>query len=348
VTSLSTFERVCAWDAALSALRAFLRGRGYREVTTPVRVAAPIPEPYIEPVRAEGGVLVTSPEQGLKRLLAAGAGPIFEIAHVFRRAERGRLHAEAFHLAEWYRPGGTPDELAREVVLAVEAVGRAVRDALGRPTGPLDAALAQGVRAVDVLGALAGAVGVALAGDECAEVLVRTCRGKDPDLDAALAAALGPFDRGGGTQGGPEAVARAADLAAWTALFSWWADRCFTPGDPSEGVVRLAPFPAALPALARVVREAGRSVSRRFEVVVAGVEVASGYDEIRDAGALLRRFEAVLALRRVLGAPPIPDVAGVARAVTAIPPAAGVALGLDRVMMLACGAERLDAIALSP
>ncbi|HET6585052.1 MAG TPA: hypothetical protein VFG69_16460, partial [Nannocystaceae bacterium] len=90
---LSWPVRVAAWDAALAAVRAALRGRGLREVTTPVRVAEPAPEPWIEPVAAPPGFLSTSPELAMKRMLCRGAGAIFEIAHVLRGAERRYVHA---------------------------------------------------------------------------------------------------------------------------------------------------------------------------------------------------------------------------------------------------------------
>src|SRR5688572_26170454 len=95
-------RRVAVWDAALFAVRQQLRGAGLREVSTPVRIAAPAIEPYIDPIAAPPGFLATSPELAMKRLLCRGSGPIFQLSHVFRRSERGDRHSEEFHLLEWY------------------------------------------------------------------------------------------------------------------------------------------------------------------------------------------------------------------------------------------------------
>lgn len=348
--ALAVAERVAVWDAALAGLRRFLRGRGYCEATTRTRVAVPVPEPYIEPLPAPPGHLVTSPEQGLKRLLAADSGPVFEIAHVFRAGERGRLHAEEFHLAEWYRPGGRLDDLRIETVAAIRAVAEAVRALRPDATPPgLLAALCAPAEAVDVLAALASAVGVPLRGDEPADRLWAKVRGKAADLEAGISAAVRPFGDLAALEG---EAAHAAALAAWTALFTWWADRALAPGGALAGpadrpkVVHLTAFPAALAALARVEARGGRRLARRFETVVAGVELANGYDEERDAAALAERFAAVAALRRASGERALPAHGTLARDLAAVPPAVGVALGVDRAVMLACGAPAVSEIAI--
>jgi elongation factor P--beta-lysine ligase len=119
-------RRVAVWDAALAVVRAHLREQGLREVSTPVRVVAPAIEPYIDPIAAPPGFLATSPELAMKRLLARGSGPIFQVSHVFRQAERGDRHREEFHLLEWYRLGGELRALEADVEALVAAVFTAV------------------------------------------------------------------------------------------------------------------------------------------------------------------------------------------------------------------------------
>ena len=120
-------ERVRLWDAALSAVRDYFREQGLREVSTPVRVPAVAIEPFIEPIAAPPMLLATSPELAMKRLVARGSGSIFQISHVFRRAEVGERHSEEFHLVEWYRVGATLEQVTGDVEAIVARVFAATR-----------------------------------------------------------------------------------------------------------------------------------------------------------------------------------------------------------------------------
>ncbi len=107
---LATLERR---GRLLRALREFFAARGFIEVETPVRIPAPAPERHIDPLPAGGAWLRASPELQMKRLLAAGAGRIYQIGPCFRAGERGRRHNPEFTMLEWYRaPGGAADILA--------------------------------------------------------------------------------------------------------------------------------------------------------------------------------------------------------------------------------------------
>ncbi|HWK54658.1 MAG TPA: EF-P lysine aminoacylase EpmA, partial [Hyphomicrobiales bacterium] len=114
--------------------------------------------------------------------------------------------------------------------------------------------------------------------------------------------------------------------------------------------VFICDYPASQAALARVVQdEAGHWVARRFELVIGGLELANGYDELSDANEQARRFQADKTRREALGLPPL---AGDARLVAALeaglPPCAGVALGVDRLLMLKCGARTIDDVLAFP
>lgn len=323
-------RRVAVWDAALFAVRAHLRGAGLREVSTPVRVAAPAIEPYIDPIAAPPGFLATSPELAMKRLLCRGSGPIFQLSHVFRQAERGDRHSEEFHLLEWYRLGALA-----EVEADVEAIVAAVFAAADNPEG----APRRWVR-VGFFDVFAATTGVALRGDED---------------DAELRAVLGPrlraavWDDRPGPLAHPELEVRS--LAAWTALFSAWSDAfldTWLSGQVGVGV-HLGEFPAALAALSRIDRQDGRALARRVECHVAGVELANGYLELRDAAEQRRRFAGVNALRVALAQPALPLDEGFLAELTApgLPACTGMALGLDRLIMLACGRDRLEDVGLA-
>lgn len=320
-------RRVAVWDAVLTAVRGHLRERGLREVSTPVRVLAPAIEPYIEPIAAPPGFLATSPELAMKRLLCRGSGPIFQLSHVFRQAERGDRHSEEFHLLEWYRLG---DDLTR-VEADVEAVVAAVFLAVGAEPP------ARWLR-IDFFSLFERTTGVPLRGDED---------------DEALRAVVGPALRAMVWDGRPGPLTNpdpgVRNLAAWTALFSAWSDLHLEPWLSLQGGVgvHLGEFPAALAALAQRSQQDGRAVAHRVESHVAGVELANGYLELRDPAEQRRRFTSVNALRAALGQVSLPLDEDFLRELGGLPLTTGMALGLDRLIMLACSCTRLEDISLA-
>lgn len=110
----------------LGGVRAFFAARGFLEVDTPVAIRANAPEANIDALGVDGGRLWmrTSPELHMKRLLAAGSGPIFQIAPCARKGERGAVHREEFLLLEWYRPGGDEWDVMRDARELLEAMAR--------------------------------------------------------------------------------------------------------------------------------------------------------------------------------------------------------------------------------
>lgn len=326
--------RVAWWDAAFAAVRDTLRGQGLAEVSTPVRLDAVAIEPWIEPVRAAGGVLATSPELPMKRLLCRGAPSIFQIAHCFRAAERGALHREEFHLVEWYRHGDDLAPVRADVERMLAAVSDAVRDD-DDDLAPLS------WRTVSWLDLLQQTAGLQLRGDESADQLARTLAAVRPAWTSPLPSQDDATDPDQG------AVSR---LHAWTALLSAWSDDVLEPWLLRQGRVGLhvVDFPAPLCALAQTdTDDDGRAIAHRFEsyVVVDGrvLELANGYRELRDAAAQARRFDTVAALREHHGLPPLPvpeaflaDLRGYG-----LPACAGAAMGLDRLLLAATGRHDL-------
>jgi lysyl-tRNA synthetase class 2 len=294
-------------------------------------VRAPAIEPYIEPIAAPPGFLATSPELAMKRLLCRGSGPIFQLSHVFRQAERGDRHSEEFHLLEWYRVDAELAVLERDV----EAIVAAVFVAGGTAQPP------RCWRRHSFFEVFAATTGVALRGDEDDGQLRER-------LPAELRAAVWDDRPGPLLSADPEV----RTLAAWTGLFGAWSDRQLDPwlmGQVDVGV-HLAEFPGALAALSRRSELGGRAVAHRVESYVGGVELANGYLELRDAGEQRARFLAVNALRMALGAPRLPLDEEFLRELAAppgLPACVGVALGLDRLVMLACGRSRLSDVTLA-
>lgn len=335
--------RVELWDAALGAVRRCLRDAGMREVSTPIRVAAVALEPWIEPIAAgRDRWLATSPELSMKALLARGGGSMFQIAHVFRAAEIGARHMEEFHLIEWYRTPGDLPAVQADVEALVAAVFAAVDEVFAanpslapaeRPSPP-----ARWER-VEVLGLMGETLDCELAGNEAPEALKAV-------LDRVRARAgvrLAPRESGRDT----------TKLEAWTELFSLWSDLELEPwlaARPAGTGVHTVGFPAPLAALSAL--DPGGATAGRFESHLGShlgpVELANGYRELADAEEQRRRFERVAELRAAHGLAKLPMPEAFLAELDALPPCAGVALGLDRLLALAVGCARLDHLALAP
>jgi len=322
--------RIAAWDASQAAVREFFRREGVLEVSTPVRLAAVAIEPFIEPFALAQGVLATSPELPMKTLLMGGAGPIFQIAHVLRAAEQGAQHAEEFHLIEWYRPGATDiAALQRDTEQLVDAVFGAI----GIREAPRQ------WRSHGMLDLVHRTTGVTLSGDEDARALQALFSAEHPDWipDAPT-----------------HAESDVARLLAWTSFFSSWCDAALDPwlAQQVDGI-HVTEFPPALAALAevappRMTQVRTRGVAFRVESYVGGVELSNGYRELTCAAEQRRRFTVVQGLRTALGeAPlPMPEAFLAAMQTSPLPPTVGCALGLDRLLALACDRERIRDVAL--
>ncbi len=292
--------------ALIDRVRAFFAARGVLEVDTPVLGRCTVTDPEIKSIGADGGWLQTSPEYFMKRLLAAGSGPIYQFAHAFRAEERGRRHNPEFLLLEWYRPGFDDGALMDEIEALLASV-------LPGPA-PLRlpfAALVGGAFDVDPLTA----------------------------DNEALAAALTGHWAHIGREGDPLHLTDGRRTGLLDLLYAEASERI-------EGRAFVTDFPPEMSALARLREDdAGRRVAARFELVVDGVELANGFHELVDADEQRARFEADLedraARRRV--APDI-DERFLAALEAGLPDCSGVALGFDRLLMLAIGVDTLDAV----
>ena len=120
-------------------VRAFVAGKGFLEVDTPGVIAANAPEANIDALGVEGGQWVrTSPELAMKRLLAAGSGPIFQRGPCARKGERGRVHREEFWMLEWYRPGGDETDILEDAKGLMEALAAEFWGDAGKGPGGWD------------------------------------------------------------------------------------------------------------------------------------------------------------------------------------------------------------------
>jgi lysyl-tRNA synthetase class 2 len=307
----------------LRAVREHFAAQDFLEVETPARVPAPGQEVHLDAFPAGGGrFLITSPEYHMKRLVAAGAPRIFQIGRAFRAEEQGPQHQPEFTIIEWYR--------AHQPLLAIaedcEALVRAAAIAAGTfpllPARPGQTAAAR-VRVdgrfevITVAEALARHAAIDLRGDETAAVLADKARAAGIDLGGATA-----YD---------------------DVFFQIFLDRV----EPHLGVGRptfVFDWPLPLAALARrkpSPRHPGIEVADRFELYAGGLELANAFGELTDASEQRARFSEESALRAARGKTVYPLDEKLLAALPRMPETAGVALGFDRLVMLAIGAAEI-------
>jgi lysyl-tRNA synthetase class 2 len=297
-----------------AATRAFFTARGYTEVETPYAVAAPGEEVHLTPYRLEpsGLYLHSSPEFAMKKLLAGGAGRIFQLARVWRHEPASPTHAAEFTMLEWYAPGATMDDLIAEVR---EFLAVTLPPVFSYAGWEIALARADRLTVAEAFARFAGADVLATAEDA-----------------AAFAAASGATRRGD---------------EGWEDLFFRLLLERVEPHIGRDGPCFLTHWPAAQAALAR--RDpADARVAERFELYVAGIELANAFVELTDAAEQRARFMADRARRAALGGPTWPLDEDFLTAVAQLPPCAGIALGFDRLVMLATGAARLTDVTWLP
>jgi lysyl-tRNA synthetase class 2 len=304
--------------ALTAATRSFFTSRGYLEVETPFAVPAPGEEVHLRafPTRREhhdGTVeplwLHTSPEFAMKRLLVGGSGPIFQLARVWRNGEGSALHAPEFTMLEWYRPGAGMDSLIEETAALLRGV---LPDRVSVRGVTTSLSRMERLTVAEAFDRYAGADVLGTPGDA-----------------AALAAQAG---------------ARLRENETWEDLFFRLLLERIEPHLGCAHPTFLTHWPAAQAALAR--RDpADPRVAERFELFVCGIELANAFVELTDPVEQRARFVADRARRHALYGPDWDmDEDFLAALAEGMPEAAGIALGFDRLAMLASGADRIGQV----
>jgi lysyl-tRNA synthetase class 2 len=304
-----------------SRIRQFFDAGGYLEVDTPVLSSEVLPEPHIDPlpVALDGDgspahYLQASPEALMKRLLAAGSGPIYQFARSFRAGERGDRHDVEFVLLEWYGPGTTLADTA------------GMLEQLCRVT--------LGTSGLDRVG--------------CTAAFVRHA-GVDP-LVATLEEMMAAVRRNGlELPGGTEARPPAE---VWDRCFELLLAEVVTPRLGRGRPTMLEAWPVSQAAFAKIA--AGPPAAAvRFELFVEGVELANGWEEEPCRAVLRERIDAANRIRVADGRPSLPvprQLLAAHRGAdgepggASMPEGVGGALGFDRLVMLAAGAATIDAV----
>ena len=311
------------------AVRGWFEGQGFAEVETAALQVAPGAEAHLHAFATEavtpGGerqplYLRTSPEFTAKKLLAAGESEIFELARVWRNRERGPLHHPEFTLLEWYRAGAPyerlMDDCAALLKLAAETTGAGRLAFNGRSIDP--SLTPDRITVAEAFGAYAGIDVLAMIGER--------------DALAAAARAAG---------------VRVADDDTWSDVFSRVLVQRVEPRLGEGRATILCEYPAAEAALSRP-KPSDPRVAERFELFACGVELANCFGELTDPAEQRRRLEAEMAEKARVYGERHPIDEDFLAALAQMPPASGGALGFDRLVMLAAGAQHIEQVLWSP
>jgi lysyl-tRNA synthetase class 2 len=293
----ATPATLAARAGLLRQIREFFQQRSVLEVETPLLCAGTVTDPNITPITCTDRWLQTSPEYAMKRLLAAGSGPIYQVCKAFRHAEAGTRHNPEFTLLEWYRPGYSLGDL-------IEEVGELVSGILGRRDW------------------------------QCSSYrqLFQDYLQLDPfTVDSA---SLEAFSR------------ERLDINFEPDNRDVWLDLLLShliePQLAERGLLFVYDYPASQAALARLRRDGEHVVAERFELYADGVELANGYCELTDAAEQATRFAHDNERLTHAGIAPRPVDERLLQALEhGLPACSGVALGLDRLLMVLTGAASL-------
>ena len=274
------------WRASLlDRIRTFFKKRHVLEVETPLLSHYTVTDRYIESFSIDDVYLQTSPEYAMKRLLAAGSGPIFQISKAFRQEESGHQHNPEFTLLEWYRPNFTHHDLMDETDALLMAVGnyqkaeRLSYRALFKKYCHIDPLCCE---------------------EEPIKKQLKNTNTQTLDRDTCL-----------------------------QLLFS----EKIEPFLGIEVPTFVYDFPATQAALAKI-RQDNPPVAERFELFIQGKEIANGFHELTDATEQQQRFETDQ-IHRQTHQKKVPDIDKrfIAALKAGLPDCAGIALGIDRLMM---------------
>ena len=317
-----------------AAIRSFLAAKDFVLVDPPGLQRSPGNETHLhafattligEDGAAQTRYLHTSPEFSMKKLLAAGETRIASLGHVWRNRERSGRHHPEFTMLEWYRAGemyeSVMDDCVRMIRIAAETVGTTILRHRGHDADPF----AQVER-----------ISVAAAFERYAGIDLLATMDAHGNTDAeALAAQM-----------------RTAGLEVpgdihWSYLFTRVLTERVEPELGMGQVTILDRYPASEAALARRTADDPR-VAERFEIYACGVELANGFGELTDAGEQRRRFTLEMEEKARLYGERYPLDEDFLAALAIMPAASGIALGFDRLVMLATGASRIDQVVWVP
>lgn len=323
-SKLSTRQKV------IRAIRTYFEEQDFAEVDTPALQISPGNEVHLQAFKTElrdphGGpsqtlYLHTSPEFAMKKLLVAGELRLYQIAHTYRNAERSSRHHPEFAMMEWYRAHADTAAIKEDCIRLVRACaiasGKKIFEANGMSCDPF--AEWETLSVQDAFKRYANI-----------DLLATAPNPKEPDA-ALLRAAMAPL------------TIRTAPDDTWDDLFFRVMGELIEPFLGKDRPTFLCDYPISMAALARPLPHDPRC-AERFELYIAGYEIANAFGELTDPEEQLRRFKADMDLKEKLHGERYPiDMDFIAALRHGMPPSAGIALGIDRLVMLCAGTENIE------
>ena len=324
----ASFELIKLRADTLRTIRSFFDKNGVLEVDTPVLSSASIPDPFIESfqtryipltqtMQTEDYYLHTSPEFPMKRLLASGSGSIYQISKVFRQGESGRKHNPEFTLLEWYRDGWDHHQLMHEVCQLLTLI-LAPNIELADPQflsyeDAFQTVLGINPHTVNKTDLLACTEKAGLAN------VLDDNEHRDRFLELLFSHTIEP---------------------------SLGRNRGKTSNLPC--ICLLYHYPASQASLAKTALQNGQLIAERFEVFIDGMELGNGFHELNDAKEQKARFEADNQARKQMGHNEIPMDDNFLEAVGHLPECAGVAIGIERLLMIMSQSQHINDVIAFP
>ncbi|MCU7801366.1 MAG: EF-P lysine aminoacylase GenX [gamma proteobacterium symbiont of Lucinoma myriamae] len=325
----ASFELIRLRADTLRTIRSFFHQNNVLEVDTPSLSSATVPDPFIESfqtryvpltqtMQTDDFYLHTSPEFPMKRLLAAGSGSIFQISKVFRQGESGKKHNPEFTLLEWYRDGWDHQQLMTEV--------NQLFTLLLSPH--LDLAETRFVTYEDAFQEMLG-------------INPHTADKKELLACTEKAGLANVLDE-------DEERDRFLEL-----LFSHIIEPALGKSNKGDSgskpcICFLYHYPASQASLAKTNNHNGQLVAERFEVFIDGMELGNGFHELNDANEQRQRFENDNQARKLLGLKEIPMDEHFLEAVAELPDCAGVAIGIERLLMVMSESRHINDVITFP
>ena len=315
----------------IQGIRQYFLREGFVEVETPYLVPSPGMEPHlvalevtIEPSAGEKKkmYLHTSPEYGMKKLLAQGWDKIFQICRVFRDEEPSDTHQVEFTMLEWYRTQADYRKIMEDCEGLIHSLSRVVLGGAELTYQGKKINLSPPVERLSVFQAMQLYGGVDIEKNCDGTSLLEEARSRGYRFES------------GGVYSFDEVFFKIFLEAVEPRL-----------GNPRPTI--LYDYPASMAALARLKSE-NPLRAERFELYVAGLELANAFSELVDAVEQKKRFESEQRLRAVLGKPLYPIDRELLESLSRLPPSAGIALGVDRLVMLFCDAPRIHEVLTFP
>ena len=297
----------------LQSIRAFFAERDVLEVETPVLSKSTITDPHLQSFktryRNDDYYLQTSPEFFMKRLLASGSGDIYQISKVFRDDEQGKNHNPEFSMLEWYRTGFDHHQLMDEMAVLFEYL---VNDMPTDIQWQAATRISYQQAFLDVLGVDPLEAGAAELKTVAEKNNIEIPIGMDED-----------------------------DKDMW---LDWLMTQAIAPSFDTNSFTFLYDYPASQAALAKLNSDDSRT-AHRFEVFFGELELANGFNELTDASEQRERFDNENKKRQALGLDVIPVDEGLLSALASgLPQCSGVAVGLDRLLMVLLGVKSIEGV----